>query len=334
MSSSKTSRVGSVIAFVLSGLTVLAAVLFVLNRQYIGDQLSVWSYTPSAQVTSIDKRVGFTNTGTFTLYATQPEVLGKDSFNSLCPRQEPGSPILGCYTGDDRVYIYDVTDERLDGMKEVTAAHEMLHAVWHRMSEEKRDELTKELTIAYERSATDELKERMAYYERTQPGDFANELHSILATEMKELTPMLEAHYATYFEDRQTVVALHEAYSSVYAELQKQIDDLYTQLESLAESINQRSAAYEASLQAYEARVSSFEARSNSGGFSSLAEIDAEYYPLMRTYDALEAERLAINTDIESHAAMYEQYQQLSKQIEVLNKSIDSFETLEGAPTV
>ena len=334
MSSTKTSRTGSIIAFVLSGLTVIAAGLLVLNRQYVSDQLNVWSYAPSSQVASIDERVGFTDTGTFTLYATKPEVLGKESFNSLCPRQEPASPILGCYTGDDRVYIYDVTNTQLDGMKEVTVAHEMLHAAWHRLSNEQKDSLAKELISVYEAKATDELKERMAYYDRTQPGEFANELHSILATEVTELTPKLEAHFATYFEDRQTVVALHTKYSSVYAGLQAQIDGLYTQLEALAASINQQTAAYDRALKEYESAAASYESRANSGDFTSFAQIDAEYYALMRTYDTLETQRAAINKDIENHGILYEQYQQVATQIEILNKSIDSIETIEGAPAV
>lgn len=334
MSSTKTSRTGSIIAFVLSGLTVIAAGLLVFNRQYVSDQLSVWSYTPSSQVASINERVNFTDEGTFTLYATKPEVLGKESFNSLCPRQEPGSPILGCYTGDDRVYVYDVTNVQLDGMKEVTAAHEMLHAVWHRMSDEDKDAMTTELTAVYEAKATDELKERMAYYDRTQPGEFANELHSILATEVHELTPALEQHYVKYFEDRQAVVALHDKYSAVYAGLQAQIDSLYTQLEALSASINQQSAAYDVSLKAYEAQASSYESRANAGAFTSIAQIDNEYYALMRTYNALEAQRIAINADIVRHGELFKQYEQVAAQIEVLNKSIDSIETIEGAPAV
>ena len=32
-------------------------------------------------------------------------------------------------------YIYNVNDERLNGLKEVTAAHEMLHAAYERLPE-------------------------------------------------------------------------------------------------------------------------------------------------------------------------------------------------------
>ena len=35
--------------------------------------------------------------------------------------------VLGCYANRE-ISIFNVTDQRLDGIREVTAAHEMLHA--------------------------------------------------------------------------------------------------------------------------------------------------------------------------------------------------------------
>src|SRR5690606_32509048 len=102
-----------------------------------------------------------------------------------------------------------VANAQLDGIKEVTAAHELLHAAWDRLSKSEQTRLGALLEEAYTKIGTDELEERMAYYERTQPGERANELHSIIGTEMADVGEELETYYKKYFIDRQQIVAFH-----------------------------------------------------------------------------------------------------------------------------
>jgi len=333
MSNTKTSRVGSIIAFVVSGLFVLLAVWVFLNRQFILDQLAVWSYTPSSSVASITERVGFTDKGEFIFYATKPEVAAQDSFNTKCPRQETGSPILGCYTTDDRIYVYDLTNKQLAGMEEVTAAHEMLHAVWYRTSAEDKEKLTAQLKAAYAKLDTGELKDRMDYYERTEPGEFVNELHSILGTEVTKLDPALEAYYNQFF-DRKTVLELHQQYSSVYNKLYDRADELYGKMDALATSIETRSSEYERAVTKLSADINSFNARANSGSFQSQSQFNNERASLIQRTNALDAERNAINKSISTYNTYYNEYQEIASQIEVLNDSIDSFKKIEQTPSV
>jgi len=333
MSSTKTSRTGSIIAFTLSGLFIIAAGWVFLNRQFVLDQLSVWSYTPTENVSAIEQRVDFTDKGKFVFYATSPEVASQSDFNKKCPRQETGSPILGCYTTEDRIYIYDLTNQELDGMEEVTAAHEMLHAVWYRSSSEERAKLTTELKAAYEKLDNKELKDRMDYYERTEPGEFANELHSILGTEIASLGEPLESYYAQFF-NRESILKLHNQYSAVYTKLYTRADELYSSMESLSTAIKTRSTDYEAAAAKLSAEISSFNTRANSGAFSTQGQFNAERNALVRRTNALDAEREGINADIATYNVYYKEYEDISKQIEVLNDSIDSFKQIDQAPSV
>lgn len=333
MSSTKTSRTGSIVAFILSGLFILAAFWIFSNRQLILDQFSVWSYTPSSDVTAIQQRIGMTGKGQFTFYATRPEVESQESFNKVCPRQEAGSPILGCYTTDDRIYIYNLTNQQLDGMEEVTAAHEMLHAVWYRTSEAEKEKLTAELKKAYEQTSSTELKERMGYYERTEPSELVNELHSILGTEVASLGEPLESYYAQFF-DRATVLKLHDQYSGVYNELYERADTLYTKMESLSSSISRRSSEYQSAASQLSTDITTFNNRADSGAFSSQGQFNSERSALIQRSSALEARRAAINKDIETYNAYYNEYQAIAKQIEVLNDSVDSFKQIDQPPTV
>ncbi len=76
--------------------------------------------------------------------------------------------ILGCYV-TQRIYIYDVKDAKLDGIREVTAAHEMLHAAYERMSSSEQTKVNALLEVEYEKLRNDkDLAERMAFYARTE----------------------------------------------------------------------------------------------------------------------------------------------------------------------
>ncbi|MDB5160286.1 MAG: hypothetical protein JWO99_549 [Candidatus Saccharibacteria bacterium] len=316
-------------------IAILAAAGFLLmNQQYVKDQITVWSYKPDAKILSVESRIDFSSKGQFNFYATQPEVDGSDKFNADCPRQEVGNPILGCYAGG-RIYVYDVTNAQLDGIEEVTAAHEMLHAVWERMSPIDQDRIGKLLQAEYAKlSDNKDLTDRMSYYQRTEPGQFVNELHSILGTEIGNLSPELETYYKQYFNDRQKVVDLHSKYNSVFQNLKSESDSLYADLTTLGASIESRTAQYSADSKQLSADIESFNARANSGNFSSISQFNSERVSLLARTSALDAERASISADIDTYNAKYAQYQTVSSQVEALNKSIDSIKDLQPAPSV
>jgi hypothetical protein len=334
MSTSKTSHVWTSIAFVLSVIIVAFAAWLFLNRQFVIDQLAVWNYQPSSSIQSLDDRVGFTDKGLFTFYATRPVVAEPSEFNGKCPRQEAGSPILGCYTADDHIYVFNVSNTQLDGIKEVTAAHEMLHAVWQRMSSAEQSRVGALIMAAYEKNATPELRDRMAYYQRNEPDALTNELHSILGTEVSNLGPDLENYYGQYFKNRQTILDLHAKYDAVYKSLYGRADTLYTSMQSLSTSIQTRSKAYDNDIAQLSADIASFNSRANSGNFDSVSQFNTERAGLVKRSTALEAQRVSINNDIAAYGKMYDEYQTLSSQIAVLNDSVDSFKALGATPTV
>lgn len=333
MSNAKTSRTGSAVAFAFSAIFVVVALWVFFNRQLVLDQLSVWSYTPSADISAIGEKVQFTEKGTFVFYATSPTIAQPSDFNKKCPRQEAGSPILGCYTNEDHIYIYDLTNEKLNGMEEVTAAHELLHAVWYRTSDSEKEKLTTQLRAAYDKIDDAELKSRMDYYERTEPGEFTNELHAILGTEVVSLGEPLESYYEQFFS-RNAVLKLHQQYSAVYKQLYARADELYAAMQALAITIQSRSVSYDTAVAQLSTDITSFNDRANSNGFSSQSQFNAERTALVRRTAALDTERDTINGQIETYNDYYNEYQDISKQVEVLNDSIDSFKQIDQAPSV
>lgn len=333
MSNTSRSNARNFITIVLSLLIIVGAVWMFLNRQFVLDTFTNWSYEPSTAIKSIEARTDFTQQGKFIFYATRPEVLEQDVFNQECPRQEPGSPILGCYTSTDRIFMYNVTDEKLDGMKEVTAAHEMLHAVWHRIGQEERDRLTPILEDAYVTYGSESLKSRMEYYSRTEPEHISNELHSILGTEVSNLGAELESYYAQYF-NRETILALYSNYNNLYEELSDEADRLHETMQGLTKVIDDSIKTYNADVEVYSRDVRLFNQRADSNGFSSSAQFYNERATLVARSAQLETVRQQINANIQIYNTQYTHYQKIADQLQLLHDSMDSYHTLEQAPSV
>lgn len=327
------NRLGSIIGFGVSIALVAAAAWLVFNRQAVLDRLSVWSYSPSAAVKAIAQNVQFTDKGRLTFYATQPSVDESAAFNQSCPRQEQGNPILGCYTGTDRIHIFDVTNPQLNGIEEVTAAHETLHAIWKRTSKTGQDKLGVEIKAAYDKLNNPDLKKRMEYYQRTEPGEFINELHSILGTEIPDLGEPLESYYAQFF-NRQAVLDQHARYQAVYQNLTNQASGLLDKMQNLSKSIESRSSAYNADAGQLTSDIQTFNSRAQAGGFSSRSQFNNERAALVARSTVLESQRTAINADIQTYNSYIQQYQAIAKQVESLNQSMDSFNEIKQGPSV
>src|SRR5690554_1282125 len=175
--------VASGFSTVLAIAVVGGGIYLVQHPQPIIDQVTVWQYEPTPAVQEHVERLGLTDHGRFLYYASKPSIESSTAFADNCPAHEGegGFGILGCYRPANKtIFLYDVTDERLNGTEEITAAHEMLHAAWDRLGADERANLGGLLEVEYEKlSNNTAFSERMAIYARIEPGEHANELHSI-----------------------------------------------------------------------------------------------------------------------------------------------------------
>lgn len=323
------SHLGSI---VVAAMSILAALLIFANRQFVIDQVTVWQYQPSSQIAGLASRSSMNNTGKFYFYASRPVVEDAQPFNQDCGRKEASTAILGCYNGQN-IFIYNVTNAQLDGIKEVTAAHEMLHAAYARMGSAEKKTVDTLLEAEYEKlKANKEIAERFAFYARTEPGERDNELHSVIGTEVASINPTLEEHYKKYFTDRSKVVILHDKYASVFARLQAKSDALSAKLTALGNQIERETKDYNTAVATLNADINDFNRRANSGGFSSKSDFDSERASLMARAASLDATRQTINGEIAQYNALREELKSVASQSETLNRSIDS--SLSPAPSL
>lgn len=321
-----------VIGLVIILVSVTLALWLLANRQQVLDQVSVWQYHPSSAITQLADRSGMNSTGKFYFYASQPKIEDAASFNKDCGTTETSTAILGCYNGR-YIYIYNVTNPQLDGIKETTAAHEMLHAAYARLSSSDKQYVDKLLEAEYQKLKDNkDFAARMAFYAKTEPGQRDNELHSVIGTEVGSLSPALEQYYSRYFQDRSKVVSLHDNYASVFANLQQQSDSLSSQLTSLGNTINQQTKDYNAEVAALSADINTFNQRANSGGFDSKAQFDSERAALVARVSQLDQMRQTINNEIAQYDSLRSQLQTVASESQALNQSIDS--SLAPAPSL
>ncbi|HEX6415913.1 MAG TPA: hypothetical protein VFZ62_00095 [Candidatus Saccharimonadales bacterium] len=323
---------GHAVSLLLIALSLLVAVLLIANRQQVVDQITVWQFKPSAEIQSFADQSGMSGTGRFYYYASQPSLESTQDFNTKCGRAEASAAILGCYSSR-KIYIYNVTDERLNGIKAVTAAHEMLHAAYERLSDSERSRIDGLLDAEYQKLKGDkDLAERMAFYERTEPGQQNNELHSVLGAEIASLSPELEKYFSRYFADRSKVTKLHDSYSAVFEGLQDRAEELSTRLHDLGNTIEEGTAAYNADVERLNEDIQRFNSRAENGGFDSQAQFENERNELISRTNQLEQTRTNLNDAIQEYEALRQELSTIAAQSEELNRSINS--SLAPAPSL
>ncbi len=312
-----------IVRVVLPLVFVALAFLIVYNRQALQDRLVLWQYQPPAEIVELADRSSLSNYGRDLFYVTQPELHDKSSFTSVCKNLgDEESNVLGCFNGQ-RIYIFNVTDPELEGVREVTAAHEMLHLAYQRLDVKQKERVNNLIEQQLRTSVEPHVKDLIAVYERLEPGQVLNEMHSILATEQRSLLPELEDYFTQYFKDRNTVVGLAETYRSVFDSLKKQQQALADELDALAEQINSETAQLNAQIENYNTDVAVFNQRAQSGAMTR-EEFDNERAALNEDRAALEAANNDNRQKRTTYDAKRQQFESLSVEATRLQKSIDS----------
>ncbi len=319
-------------SFTLTALVLIAVIAALYNAQLIKDAVLYYQYSPDTTIASFVSTTGMSERGKFLFYASHPSLEEAAAFNAQCSNHEHPAAVLGCYKGD-KIYIYNVVDVRLDGIRPTTAAHEMLHAAYARLSSTEKLRVNALLESEYEKLKDDaDLSGRMDFYAVTQPGEHANELHSIIGTEIANISVELEEYYARYFSDRSKVIGQHQQYQALFIELNNRADTLSQQIDTLGEEIKEKRAAYDADASTMQRDIATFNRRAQQGGFESQTAFNRERQLLVARTASLETARDEINTAITNYNALVVELKEVALETETLNRSIDS--KLEPAPSV
>lgn len=305
------------------GLLAVVIVAFI-QSQAIADWWRLRNYEPSAQVVSISQRVGFSKEARRLFYLSDPQLNNKAEFNSNCPTVEHAN-VLGCYVtsgilNQGRIYMLAVDQAELDGVEEVTAAHELLHAAYQRLPVSERESLDGLLTADFARFASADLKRKVGLY----GADSAlrlNELHSFLGTETSQLSPQLEEYYSRYFEDRSRVVALYESYEETFRRIESRIARLEAELSRLKgeiQTLRGQIDAKRAELDATRRQMDEHLASGNTAAYNALVP---QHNRLLEQHNALVEQH---NNKVALHNSQARDLNRLALRHNDLAESLDS----------
>ncbi len=250
---------------------LITSSVLLLERQAVIDWWHLRGYTVPTVVRELAADDTMTPKARHLLYVNHPIVTSGASFTVHCPSSSEKTVVLGCYIGNDRgIYVYAVSDPRLSGVEQVTAAHEMLHAAYHRLSASERTKINALLMNYYQNGLSDQrIKDTITAYKTAEPNDVINEMHSIFGTEVTNLPAALETYYRQYFTNRQKVAAYTASYQGEFTGRRNQVAAYDVQLKSLKKQID----ADEAILTEQGSELNTERASLQSGGNSAQIKV-------------------------------------------------------------
>lgn len=259
--------------FLLLVILLVLIGVFINKRQTFGDWLRLRGYNPPSAIVQLANEDTMNAYTRHLFYLNRPQLLSTVvSFRHDCPENED-VVVLGCYhTGQNGIFIYNVPDPTLAGVQEVTAAHEVLHSVYARLSSTQRKTLDSELESFYQHGLNDsQVADEVKLYQQTEPTAVYDEMSCTFGTEVANLPADLNAYYAKYFNNRMAIVDYEQGYQGQLVSRQNTINQDDSTLSSMLKQINSDQAqinAIQASLNSQQTALAS-EATTNVSAYNA-----------------------------------------------------------------
>lgn len=304
-------------------IVTLCGVAIWLNYTTIRDYFVGINYQPSAEMLAIRDGLRLTERGIFIFNATQPELNERGDFNRNCRTGETDTAILGCYARE-KIFVYDIRSEELEGIRELAMAHELLHAVYARMNIQEKDALANELAQVYD-SNREILETEIGFYDEAERQE---EIFVRAGTEIKDLPNGLEETYAQIFNDQDAVVEFYDGYIGVFREIEERQAEIAEELDAKKAELDSGKVNYARETAQLNADVVSFNACARVDGcIKSKTEFRERRAALINRRDELEKMYNEINTTVAEYNELVAEYNELVVHGQMLNDEINSAES-------
>jgi hypothetical protein len=311
---------------VLSLLTLVmlaAPFLIYFKAQALTDWWQLHNYAAPANVSALAAQDTMTKYAAHIFYVNHPDIESNaNQFRSDCNESEQ-TIILGCYHGDqDGIFIYDVTDPRLSGVEQVTAAHEMLHAGYDRLSSKDKTYVDGLLQDFYNHGLHDQrVIDTINSYRQTEPNDLVNEMHSVFGTEVPNLPAALESYYSRYFTNRQAVAAFAGTYQGEFTSRSDEIKADDAQLSQMKVQINQEESALDSQLAQINSDRAKLDSLRSSGRTEEYNAGVASFNSEVNSYNAGVQK---LKADIAAYNQLVEERNSIAKELASLSQALDT----------
>ena len=292
-------------------------------RQDVYDWWRLKGYTAPAEVAQLADQDTMTPYARHMFYLNHPELLSSvNSFRSRCSQNE-NAIVLGCYhPTQNGIFVYNVQDPKLQGVTQVTSAHETLHAIYGRLGSQEKARVDKMLQDYYENGLDDQqVRDEIEQYKQSEPDAVLDEMHSIFGTEVASLPKPLEDYYKKYFSNRSAIIAYQQKYQSEFTRRRDAVAQDDARLAAMKDEIDNREAQLTAQLDQLRATKDRLDNLRSAGETSA-------YNALVPTYNA---QVDSYNNGVASLRALISRYNQLvdernaiAGEINTLDKALDT----------
>ncbi len=303
-------------------LSIIFIATIIIKRNQIIDWWRLRGYKPPASVVSLASQDTMNSYTKHLFYLNKPQILNTvSSFRVHCPENE-NTIVLGCYHyNQNGIFLYNVQDASLAGVQQVTAAHEVLHAIYARLSYFDRKKLNTELQDYYDHGLTDpRVKAEVKIYQQTEPTAIYDEMSCTFGTEIASLPANLTDYYNKFFDNRMTIVKYEQNYVKEFTSRQSKISSFDAQLSSMNDQIN----ANMAKINSEQSDITNQYAKLNTLKTTNVSSYNQQipaYNQLVSTY----------NQEVTTTQALIDQYNQIvttrnqiAVQLDTLSKALDT----------
>jgi hypothetical protein len=307
---------------ILFALVVLLGLVW-WKHQSLQDWWKLRGYTPPSAISVLASEDTMNAYTTHLFYLNKPQLLSTvDSFRQHCPENE-NTIVLGCYHPDQNgIYIYAVQDPSLAGIQQVTAAHEVLHAVYARLSSSARTQLDNELESYYKNGLTSPtVKAEVALYQKTEPNSVYDEMSCTFGTEIAQLPAALNAYYAQFFTNRQKIVGYEQQYQGQFTQRENQISADDAQLASMKQQIDSQETSLTAENNSLNTQKSQLEQMLSSGKVGTYNSAVAGYDSQVDSYNTALA---SLKQEIMDYNNLVSTRNSVAGQLTTLDTAIDT----------
>lgn len=313
-------------------LLVLGAGIFAWQeRLEIWDWARLHNYQPPATVQNLASQTTMTPYARHLFYVYHPQLEGSAQFNRNC-RVTNQAIVLGCTVTSQGIYLYNVPNSELNGIEQVTAAYEMLHVGYSRLSDSKRKHIDQLVMQAFKTAEVRDPRlkaEEQSYLKTEGASAVPNELHSMMGAEVVDLPPALENYYKQYFTNRQTILNFKNQYQAVFTKRQQTVANADRQLASWKQTITKNEAELDSQSQQLAVQKSQMDDLLAAGKTSAYNARVPEYNSLVQTYNSLTAQTRQL---IASYNHLLVTRNAAALQLNQLDQTISS-QPLAGSPS-
>lgn len=259
------------------------------------DEEVLKTYQPTAEIVEIAEKNTLTGKGKAAFYRAQPEFVNGEVFRKYCLVN--GVEALACIGpkrgggpfGGRQIHLLKIDDPQFADHKYAAAIHEMLHAIYDRLSPDEKTNVNSLLEQEFSKHADDShllsvksILEK-AKDEKKIKQSFLSELHSKFGVEYSDLSPELEEYYKQYFSDRPKVVGLFK--NGGFNSRVRRMDEIKYELGTLAPQLT----SMQNQLTAYQ----------NAGDATNFNNLLGQYNNMVYRYNGLAAESQRIYSEIQ-----------------------------------